>query len=467
MKRINHIIKGMLLVSTVAFMASCQKDFGDTNVNNNQPSDVPVNIILPSAQASLAYTLGGDIARYNAVLDQNVTGAYRQFFGYNIYSFTEEDFNNLWNNMYSDNMSDLNRIIEKANAADGSYNSYRGVARIMMAYSLSTMTDLFGDVPYREAFQGNGNLTPAYDSQQDIYTNIIPGLISAGIADIDNSGDDILTPGADDVIYQGDLDKWKQLANALTARLAIHTTKLDSVAAGNAALAALAAGAFSSSDDDAQFMFGTNYQNPWFQYIDQRADISYSTLDYYYGIGCYHTDMLQSLSDPRFGKMIDVNGDYYAPGFPSAYYMADNAPVALMTYVEQKFIEAEAKLNIGDDAGAEAALHEAVTASMNKLGVDPADDAAYQSANVVWGGSNSEKLELIIFQKYLANYLQPESYTDWRRTGFPELVATAGNLTGDNIPRRYIYPTNERQNNPNSANSSSSLFEPALWWDAQ
>ncbi|MFM9051177.1 MAG: SusD/RagB family nutrient-binding outer membrane lipoprotein, partial [Bacteroidota bacterium] len=199
------------------------------------------------------------------------------------------------------------------------------------------------------------------------------------------------------------------------------------------------------------------------QYIDQRADISYSTLDYYYGIGCFHTDFLQSSNDPRFAKMIDVNGDYYAPGFPSAFYMADGAAVPFMTYHEQKFIEAEANLLLGNDAAAQAALDAAVDASMNKLEVDPADATTYKAANVVWSGTSQDKLALIMTQKYVANYLQPESYNDWRRTGLPDLQPNAGATTG--IPRRYIYPTSERQNNPNALNSGSSLFSPRLWWD--
>lgn len=455
------MIRATLLIASVAMVTSCQKDFGDVNVNPNQPSDVPVNIILPSTQASLAYTLHGDIARYNGVFTQNVTGADRQFAAYNIYVFNEDDFNNLWNNMYAGNMADLKRIIDKS--ADGNYNSYRGIAKIMMAYSLMTVSDLFGDVPYREAFQGNDNTTPAYDSQQDIYTQILPDLLNTGIADLGNTANDLLTPGADDLVYGGDLGKWIQLANAIAARAAIHTTKLNGQAAATAALAAINAGALTSSADDAQFTFGISYQSPWFQYIDQRADISYSTLDYYYGIGCFHTDFLQSSNDPRFAKMIDVNGDYYAPGFPSAFYMADDAAVPFMTYHEQKFIEAEANLILGNDAAAEAALNAAVDASMDKLGVDATDAAAYKAANVVWSGTGSDKLALIMTQKYVANYLQPESYNDWRRTGYPDLQPNAGATTG--IPRRYIYPTSERQNNPNSVNTGSSLFAPRLWWD--
>lgn len=461
MKIIKNIIRYTLLFAYIAMLTSCQKDFGDVNVNPNQPSDVPVNMILPSAQASLAYTLHGDIARYNAVFTQNVTGADRQFAAYNIYVFNEDDFNNLWNNMYAGNMADLKRIIEKT--ADGKNNAYRGIAKIMMAYSLMTVTDLFGDVPYREAFQGNDNTTPAYDKQQDIYTIILPDLLNTGIADLDNTTYDFLAPGADDLIYHGNLDKWKQFAHSIAARAAIHTSKIDPTAAANAALAAINAGAMLSSFDDAQFNFGVTYQSPWFQYIDQRADISYSSLDYYYGLGCFHTDYLQSTNDPRFSKMIDVNGDYYAPGFPSAFYMADNAAVPLMTFCEQKFIEAEANLILGNDAAAQTALNDAVDASMGKLGVDSSDAAAYKLANVVWSGSYQDKLGLIMTQKYVANYLQPESYNDWRRTGYPALQPNVGATT--DIPRRYIYPTNERQNNPNSVNTGSSLFSPRLWWD--
>jgi hypothetical protein len=100
---------------------------------------------------------------------------------------------------------------------------------------------------------------------------------------------------------------------------------------------------------------------------------------------------------------------------------------------------------------------------MEKLGVDPADDAAYQTANVVWIGTTQDKLNLIMFQKYVANYLQPESWTDWRRTGQPNLQPNAGSTSP--IPRRYIYPTNERLYNPNASNASTTMLTPRLWWD--
>ncbi len=463
MKKFNIITRVAVLIIAVFSLSGCEKNFLDVNENPNLPKDVPVNITLPAAQVSLAYSFGGDVARYCAVFTQNVTGADRQFAGYNTYSFIEEDFNNLWNNMYAGNMEDLKQIMTKADASPGNYDAYNGVAKILMSFSLMTMTDLFGNVPYTKAFQGNANISPAYDTQQEIYMSILPGLLNGAIADFANSSDDFITPGADDLIYGGDLVKWTSFANALKARMAIHLIKIDPNAS-QAALDALAAGGFTGTGDDAQVPFpGGSNANPWYQYIDQRADISYSSLDDYYGIGNTLTDSMEALGDPRFGAIIDTAGAYYAPGFPSPFYMEDVAPVYLMTYFEQKFIEAEAKLRLGDEVGAEAALHEAITANMMKLGVAASDDSLYQAANVVWTGNATDKLNLILLQKYFANYLQPETFNDWRRTGQPDLQPNDGAI--GQIPRRLIYPTNERLYNANEYNQNSTMQTPRLYWD--
>ncbi len=464
MKKINIVTRVAAAIVVVFSLSSCEKNFLDVNDNPNLPKDVPVNMILPAGQVSLAFTFGGDIARYNAIFAQNATGANRQFGAYNSYIFTEEDFNNLWNNMYANNMEDFHQIMLKAEETPGKYDAYNGVAKVMMAYSLMTMTDLFGNVPYTSAFQGNTKINPPYDTQQEIYTAILPGLLNGAIADFANTSDDFKTPGSDDIIYGGDLAKWGQLANALKARMAIHLTKLGSTTAAQAALDAINAGALTGTSDDAQLSFpDASNANPWYQYIDQRADISYSSIDTNFHVGNYLTNAMEANNDPRFAAMIDVSGAYYDFGLPTEYYIGQTAPVYFFTYFEQKFIEAEAKMRLGDDAGAETALHEAVSANMAKLGVTAIDDATYQAANVIWVGTSTDKLNLILLQKYFANYLQPESFTDWRRTGQPNLQPNAGAVGP--IPRRLIYPTNERLYNPNSYNQNSTMQNPKLYWD--
>ncbi len=553
-----NIKVGLLAALFVMTFSACEKPFDEVNDNPNLPKEVSERTLLPAAQISLGYTYGGDIARYNGVFTQTLTGADRQFIGYGKYLFTEEDFNNLWNNMYAGNMADLNRMMEIADKNPGFYDTYDAIAHILMAYSLMTVTDLFGDVPYSQAFQGVTNLRPAYDSQQTLYESTIPGLLDESISILLNNnltGDDLEAPASDDLIYNGDTEKWLRFAYGIKARLAIHKAKGSrSSAAAQEALNAVSNG-LSSNADNPGVRFGANFQNPWFQYIDQRGDISFSSLDDYFGIGnnltnsmevypdsltfswdfgdgtqennlttpevshdflpdstytvtltltnvvngtaiskswqmdveistdeatastSYETtrftgsrdeaadtsvDFTASYPDIRYYQFLDVAGNYYYPGAPSALYMGDDAPIRLMTYAEQKFIEAEAHAILGQDVDAKRALEDAIRASYDFVGLPIVEANDYIELFVNWDGA-SDKVKLILEQKYIANYLQPESWNDWRRTGYPDLTPNPGAVTP--IPRRYIYPTNERQYNPNAVNTNSSMLSPRLWWD--
>lgn len=92
---------------------SCKNGFLEgVNDNPNSPSEVTPRVLLPGAEGNLAYALGGDLGRYTALMTQYVTGASRQFSSYNSYVFTEEDFNNLWNNLYAATMKNYFTIIQ-------------------------------------------------------------------------------------------------------------------------------------------------------------------------------------------------------------------------------------------------------------------------------------------------------------------------------------------------------------------
>jgi hypothetical protein len=165
---------------------------------------------------------------------------------------------------------------------------------------------------------------------------------------------------------------------------------------------------------------------------------------------------MQTRDDPRYGVYIDVNGDYWGEGYLGPFFSADDAPTYLMTEFERKFIEAEARFRTGDAAGAQAAFTEAIQASMDFYGVD---GAAYIAANGTLNGGT--ELEQIITEKWIANFLNPESWVDMRRTGFPVLES---NVPGTPIPTRFVYPTNERLYNSNATNASSDMYSPKLWW---
>jgi hypothetical protein len=458
MKTLKYLTLAVVMLS----VTSCKKYFEDVNISENQPVDVPVYSLLPAVQVHLTYAQGGDAARITGVFTQYITGASRQFASYQNYSFTEDDFDNLWRlNLYGGPMQDLHIMINKS-AAGGNVH-YEGVSEILMAYCLGMTTDLWGDIPYSQAFQGDAQLQPAFDSQQQVYTTI-HNLLNSAIAHLNATDNSDIQPGdnGEDLMYGGDVSQWLMLANGLKARNYIHLIRINASYA-DSALTVVGNG-LASNSDDAQVNYGEleTTANPWYQYIEQRDDILYE--------GYCLTEM-QAKNDPRYGVYIDINGDYWGPGYLGPYFSAINSPVFMFTYFEQKFIEAEAKLRTGDDAGAATALADAVQASMDKYGVDPADATTYTTANVVWGGTFDQKLELILYEKYVAMFLSPETWTDWRRSkdanhpnGIPALTPSSTSVIGANIPRRFLYPTSERLYNTNCPQNST-LLTPRMWWD--
>ena len=100
---------------------------------------------------------------------------------------------------------------------------------------------------------------------------------------------------------------------------------------------------------------------------------------------------------------------------------------------------------------------------MSKLGVATADAVTYQDSLPAFPGTKDSAVAYIMNEKYFAMYLSPESWVDVRRTGVPALIPNEGVLT--QIPRRFIYPTNERLYNANGVNQGSTLLNPSLWWD--
>ena len=158
--------------------------------------------------------------------------------------------------------------------------------------------------------------------------------------------------------------------------------------------------------------------------------------------------------------------------FTGCYYTSTNSPVHMMNYYEVKFIEAEARLRIDEnDPLAQTALQEAVAANLHKVSNDTQSQAtidAYVNANAVLSGTFQQKLETIIMQKYIAMFTSIESWTDYRRTGFPVLVPNPGGDHNQNpggaIPRRLAYAQKERLYNQNFPAYLPNLQD-RFWWD--
>jgi hypothetical protein len=143
----------------------------------------------------------------------------------------------------------------------------------------------------------------------------------------------------------------------------------------------------------------------------------------------------------------------------------------LGSYLEQLFIEAEARYRTGDLPGAQTALENAVALSVDQVSlgqVEMPDVEAYIAAEVQLTGNEEEDLNTIMTQKHIGMFTTPEPWTDWRRTGYPALTPnpvgpTAANPNGE-IPRRLIYPQSERLRNTNFPQPAPDM-QTRFWWD--
>ena len=439
------------LLAAGVFATSCSDEWLEAyKLDPTRPSDAPMSTLLPSAQASYAFVQGDVLPRLTGIFVQQMTGVDRQSLAHNRYSqIGEGDFDTPWNNSYAGGLYDLQLVIEKSKTLDAP--AYSGVAKITMAMYLGTLTDHFGDIPYSQALQGAAGLKPSFDSQESIYASIAT-LLQEGSAELDLPSS--VKPGNDDLIHNGDLAKWKATAAALGARYLNHLSKKSGynpanvIAAANLALA-------SGANTEIPFQSAAQNQNPWYQFtvVDRDGYLSQHGTMF---------NMMRASNDPRVSVYRSADSAYLP------FYGDATAKLPIITDYELMFIKAEAQFRAGLTSDARASLEAAVLANMTYVGVSAADAATYVAAM-----PTTTSLELVMNEKYVAMYTHVESWTDWRRTGFPVLTAPSGaNLT--EVPRRMPYPEGEYLYNsgnvpmPITATPAEKFGVDAtyrLWWD--
>lgn len=445
----------MLICLFALLITAC--DLEEINENPNVPVEVPLSTLLPPTQKSLADVQGGRIFRYTGIFANQLTGVDNQEENVENYQPNEQFIDNVWSDFYVSTMINLRIIIDRS---AGTSPHYSGVAKVLMAQSIGIMADVWGDIPYTQAMQGAAFPNPAYNSQEEIY-QIIFSLLDEAIVELQLS-ESVFSPGADDIMYNGDLNNWVAAAYMLKARYHIHTTRRNPAAASEA-LSALANGFVSESQDFKYPFLGTGEDvNPiaGFYQITPYAVVDQDLID-----------LLTDLSDPRLTHLfrtIPFSGGRRRPG---DFFASNDSPVRLGSYLEQLFIEAEARYRTGDLPGAQTALENAVALSVDQVSlgqVEMSDVEAYIAAEVELTGNEADDLNTIMTQKYIGMFTTPEPWTDWRRTGYPALTPnpvgpTAANPNGE-IPRRLIYPQSERLRNTNFPQPAPDM-QTRFWWD--
>lgn len=476
------LLKICLLVFFL-FPAACTKNFEDINTNPNAPEKIPATDLLLSGISNGFYEALG--LYYGAFGAYSVlpAGYWAQHFsetvniyGWDIYQYSLTVLEGQWRQMYTGPLADLQTIIEDP---DNGPNMC-AAATVMRAYLLSIQADLYGDIPYAQANQVIRYVQPVYDTQEAIYKNLTNQLKQAA-AEFVPGADDL---GRGDVLYEGDILKWKKLANTLRARLLNRYKHLDNQARQD--LIALLNDpvtypVFESNDDNASLtpVGILPYTAPFYQFNVYAP--------YYIAPSSTFVDILKNSDDPRLSVFFDpdangeyvgvVNGSAFDPGgviplnerstFSAVFLSNPTLPMSILIYPELLFIKAEVFDN-------KQAYLDGIAAAMAMYGTAPTPESTL-AAETAWQANHQEAIGT---QRWIALLLnENEAYTEFRRTGYPATIQEVHNVKpsfkGFGVPHRYGYPLiEEATNNANLSAARARQHIPAgqeiygdkMWW---
>lgn len=466
----------LITLMTLILMASCN-EYLDVNENPNKPSDVPMSLLM----AHTSFRTGDNIQ-----LAGNITSYYVQYLA-SPNAFGSKDvqdavaYDVTWEEMFR-MMSDISDIITLADEQNSPY--YKGAAQILMSINLGLTIDMWGDLPYSEAFTGE-YLKPIYDDDRSLYQVMI-SLLDDGVTNLNASVSE-MSPESDDFIYGGDLNKWKKLAYSLKARYLLHSINTGDATAADV-LAAVDNGILLNADNGTIVYSNQGYDvyNPWAKVaIDQESSILDGWISEQLADAMNGTTY--GVVDPRMRFMFSATDDGEFIGVPNGegrgtnvaisgersvisrgtYYAANTAPVLIITAAETRFIEAEAALAAGNKSRAYQAYLAGIEAHMRMVGVENADINTYIGNATVSVGEDNITLDLIMKEKYVALFLSPEAWSDARRFDYQykdmTLPANHNPDLGGNYIRRLIYPDSERSRNADNVPSVTLLDR--IWWD--
>jgi hypothetical protein len=503
--------KFLILFMAVLFLIpACTGNFEEINTPPTSVTSVPSGLVLSQVQYRSVREKGNSWT--NQILQW---GSWVQHYGNGNQGFTTPHYldiplysTDFWNALYS-TMRDCRQGIELVQAQDeGNIASQKeAIFTIMEILNWITLTDVLGDIPYSEALQGAGNLTPSYDNQEAIYDDLISRLdVAAGNI---NANDGAFFGDAD-LYFQGDPGKWIKFANALRLRLGLRMSNVAPAKAQAVVTSAMGSSLPSSNGDDAILpvigggpfgdmhragellvrapndapYIGEAFINIMIDKNDPRLPIIAAATPNSVAAGgaLEYRGVPPALTDAQYAMVNSDPGEYSRPNGEAFFSQTTERGQTAMSYAEVSFAKAEAALRGwgGTEADAQTYFEEGIRAALSRgefpqFGITEADIDDYVAANGTLSGSFEEKLEQIMVEKWqaLAHDQEDEAYAEWRRTGYP-VLDPGDNQTGDSngqIPRRMPYNPLEQSLNTASYNdavsrlSNGDTYISRVWWD--
>ncbi len=524
-----------VLVIILYIVSGCGKQLTELNINPNgvDPANANVNTILPGILSK--------VSGFYSELDNTVTSGVVQhmqedgwFNSYNHYVWTNRDWGN-WYGVLRDN----ELMIEAAVA--GNYAMHEGMGYVIRAFAFGNITDLWGDAPYKEALKASQEIIqPQFDSQEEIYKGILEDLKKASAIFKNNNNSGIIANN--DLVYQGNINKWHRLSNSLILRYAMRLSEKLPALAKTYIQDVHSEGIYieSISDEASVKYLGNTSIDSW--YLAMQFDPDGSTFRRR-KVAKTILDRLTQTNDPRlFSWVAPVNCQWVEDlsltvgvenfirkdGIPQAYVSLTEAQYAIQIAAGAKFTRRynpniynrrlDTGLYVGIPVGVESpdsynnnptpgqtvenqhvsqlnAMYKANTGEFLKRRLATASETLFILAEAAqrgwitagaesfynnainkslqaWGKSTAytdfinhddvkynNSLERIIEQKWIASWnCSVEAWMDFRRTGYPALVA--GPESAEPVlPVRFIYGNNELLANEINVNAAIDRIE--------
>ncbi|MEM8585505.1 MAG: SusD/RagB family nutrient-binding outer membrane lipoprotein [Bacteroidota bacterium] len=495
----NTVYYFILLCLTLMGSWSCTEDFAEINTNPNEPDSVDPRLqftYVLNRAASERYDQWRGNLIYCSQWAQQLSGEWEV----DRYITTNEDWLQAWwSDSYRRVGKDLFDILNRSEAG----SNLHAMATIFKVFFFQRLTDMYGDMPYTQAAQGASFTQPVYDRQEDIYRSFVEDLRMA-IGNLDEGGDQV---GSSDILFNGEIEKWRRFGRSLMLRVAMRMSNVDPDIAREVGAEAISGGLMQSNADIAYVSFsGSSPDGPNANGVGEVFQ-DFGVTGHLFRYSDELVNLIINNDDPREENLMltyrsdgSVNGDVgpgdhlgrpngIDPGIDDFVFaqprrdvmVAYNSPAIYMSYAESEFLRAEAIILGWAPGSAQQAYESGVFAACKQLELYPnaepiSDDDIFdllEERGVEW--DEADAIELINTQKWIATLFDGfESYANYRRSGFPDI--TPGFFDGESggeIPRRLRYPISEQVNNAANYEEAvgrldgGDVITARVWWDVE
>jgi hypothetical protein len=505
MKRL--LIYPLLALLLVAAPA-CDNGFDELNTNKTAVTTLNPVFLLNNAVINASFP-GGILVYDMGIVQQIISPNSGVLTGANYNQDNRNVTQEIWQRYYRSVVRNTADAITNTKGNPNRSNLLH-MARIFQAYGFMVLTDSYGDIPYFQAGKGFTDqvVLPKYDAQEAIYADIIKEITEATAA-LDASK----TRETADVLYGGDITKWKRFGNSLLLRAGMRLSKANATLAQQTAQKAAQGGLMQSNADNAVVRHNANYTNGLGNTLNAtEANNFYLAAPFVNHLKTTNDPRLRSIAvryvgaasgpqqvparantDPAVQNGMPLGYDNStivaqatAAGLASFYEYSQldrnrlaklQSPMFLVTHAQTQLLLAEAVQRGWVPGTAGTHFSAGVRAHMDQMAEYDAASAipapaidAYLTANPL---DATKALEQINTQYWIASLMNgPEAFANFRRSGFPTLPPNPfpGKGIKGNFIRRLTYPNSEISVNGTNVKEAIARMgvddlDTRVWWD--